>query len=396
MIERAHPLSLPALVLGLTLLGLTGAFWHWLLAPQPPFSTDFAPVDGVQPPPAAPSALPPVAAVGATARLGFVGDVMQHHNQRDDDFRASYAPLRERLSGFDLLVANLEFPVDPLRPVGPERNSVRFNGSPAHLEALAGAGFDLLGIANNHAWDQGTEGLARTIAEIEARGMTALGRPVPLVREAAGIRVGLQAFTIAPNAYPEAGARGEIETAWPPRDLPLIELNFHDWRGAWRDEGVAAFREQAAAARAAGAEFLVAFVHWGKEWHRAPSDDQRLAARDMIAAGFDLVVGAHPHVLQGTELVDGRLVAYSLGNMISDFVPLEARTGALLSVTLARTADGAVRIADFEFAPLLVHRNGHRVFAIDEPRDAEERAAAALARRRLGPGVRTPSTAPAG
>lgn len=401
MTERGHPAeALLVLPLALATLALAGVFWHWLLAPQPPFSTDIVLTEGPAPPPAAPRGLAPVSPVGATATVGFVGDIMQHFNQMHGDFRASYAPVRERLRRLDLLVGNLEFPVDPKRRAGPERGSARFNGEPAHLAALSEAGFDLLGLANNHAWDQGGDGLARTIEQVEKHGMAVLGaappggRPTPLLRTVNGIRIGFQAFTIAPNGYPLGPLDSAEAMAWPPRDLPLIELNFADWQGPWREEGRAAFRREAETARQAGAEFLVAFVHWGREWALSPTPDQRLAARDMVEAGFDLVVGSHSHTPQGSELVSGRLVAYSLGNFVSDFVPLETRTGLLLAATVARGGDGRVSLADFVFTPLLVNRAGHRVTAVDSPATDEERAAEALAARLLGPGVRRSVPAP--
>lgn len=375
-----------AFALGLALLAGNAAFWAWLLLPRPPASTDIVLVDGPQPPPADPALLPQATA-GATATIGFVGDIMQHHNQRNDAFATSYANMVERLRGFDLLVGNLEFPVDSEQPVGPARSSVRFNGSPAHLDALAGAGFGLLSLANNHAFDQGLDGLHRTIAAVESRGMAVVGgarrldEVRPAVRDVQGIRVGVQGFTYTVNGYPAGTSTLNDDMVWPPRDFPVLSVNFADWRGPWRAQGQAVFQAQADAARRGGAEFLVAVVHWGDEWHLAPSEDQRRAARDLIDAGFDLVVGSHPHVLSGSELIGGRLVAYSLGNFISDFVPLETRTGAILSATLGRTPEG-VRLVDFAFVPTVVDRaEGHRIREADGD-------AAAHARRLLGPGVR--------
>jgi poly-gamma-glutamate capsule biosynthesis protein CapA/YwtB (metallophosphatase superfamily) len=114
-------------------------------------------------------------------------------------------------------------------------------------------------------------------------------------------------------------------------------------------------------ARASGAELVIASVHWGAEYWRVPHPAQVDSARRIVAAGVDLLIGHHPHVLQPIErrrTADGRdtLIAYSLGNLLSnqghDFVPGarerdgDTRDVAILRVTLTRADDGALRIAD--------------------------------------------------
>ncbi len=348
---------------------------------------------------ASPADLPAREATPPTVRLAFAGDIMQHAGQAGDDFDASYAQIADFLRGFDLLIGNLEFPVDPEQPVGPPNRSVRFNGSPQHLDALAGAGFDLLSTANNHSFDAGWQGFLSTIDELERRGLQPIGTAPTLdelqavLRDVGGITVAIQAYSFQLNEYPTPD--GEVDR--PPRELPLYELNFMEWADEYRDEGLALFREHATAARADGADFVIAFVHWGEEWHFQPTADQRRAARDMIDAGFDLIVGTHSHVLNGAEIYDGRLIAYSLGNFISDFGPLETRTGAVLAVDLAKLDSGEVAVVDFRYHPVLVAGENHAVALVREgdPGDAGE--AWALAQRVVGEAIaggrRTPSGA---
>lgn len=361
--------SLAVLASALILVGAVSMLWHSLLAAlSVPKSTPIMLENPPGPPAAEPAAL--VAAAGhagpdRVARLGFVGDIMQHHRQAGDDFHASYEAVAPLIAGFDLALGNLEFPVDPEAPIGPPVGSVRFNGAPAHLDALAAAGFDALSIANNHSYDQGPDGLEATRRALIARGLTPVGAAppgvavTPSVLEMSGLRLAMQAYTFAPNGYPVPD--DPAVTDWPPRDLPLVELHFADWQGAFRAEGLARFAADIAAADRVGADFRIAMVHWGVEWRLRPTADQRRAAHDMIDAGFDLVVGGHAHVLNPPEVYRGRLIAYSLGNFISDFVPLETRTGAVLEVVLARDADGAARAVDFCFHPVLTVREGHRV-----------------------------------
>jgi poly-gamma-glutamate synthesis protein (capsule biosynthesis protein) len=375
---------------GLAVAAVVVALWAYLGAPKAPYSTPIVFVDEPGPPPAAPGDLPaPANPDGPRLRLGFVGDVMQHGAQADDDFRASYAPIAPLIQGFDLAVGNLEFPVHQGLPVGPGPSSVRFNGSPEHLDALAEAGFDLLSMANNHAYDRGLEGLGATLDELERRNLTPLGAARsleglgPVVRDVGAVRLAFQAYTFAPNAYAdEAGERD-----WPPRTLPLFELHFPEWRDEFRAEGLALFREHVAEARAGGADLVVAFLHWGAEWHFQPTGDQRLAAHDMIDAGFDLVVGSHSHVLNGPEVYRGRLIAYSLGNFISDFRPLEARTGAVLEVEVASLGPQGAVVVDFAFYPVLGEGPGHVVAPVGPGSEGEGAKAWALAKRILGEGA---------
>ncbi len=86
-----------------------------------PLSTDIVFVDRDSAVPlAVPEDLPSAGrAGGPVVRIGFVGDIMQHLAQATDDFAASYARVAPLIEGFDLAVGNLEFPVDPSRPVGP-------------------------------------------------------------------------------------------------------------------------------------------------------------------------------------------------------------------------------------------------------------------------------------
>jgi poly-gamma-glutamate synthesis protein (capsule biosynthesis protein) len=91
------------------------------------------------------------------------------------------------------------------------------------------------------------------------------------------------------------------------------------------------------AARAAGADLVIPFMHWGWEREPDPSERQRQLARTMIDAGADVVVGGHPHVTQGAEYYRGKLIVYSLGNFVFDGFELPAaKRGWLLRLTLNR------------------------------------------------------------
>ena len=109
-----------------------------------------------------------------------------------------------------------------------------------------------------------------------------------------------------------------------------------DWPGvAWSEDSQVIADIQAA--RLAGADLVIPFMHWGWERESQPSARQRQLARKMIDAGADVVVGGHPHLTQGAEYFRGKLIVYSLGNFVFDsFTTTETRRGWLLRLTLDR------------------------------------------------------------
>jgi poly-gamma-glutamate synthesis protein (capsule biosynthesis protein) len=387
---RASRRGLAEAALGACLLAGVAGIWRVLVFPPEPASTPIRLVDGRGFRPASVLELPPPARdTAASVRLLFAGDIMQHRRQAGDDFAASYAEIAPLVRRADLAVANLEFPVDTLRPVGPPPGSTTFNGSPRHIDALAAAGFDLLQTANNHAYDQGAEGVANTWRLLRNRGVEPVGTaptraeldsaPV-IVRTVRGMRVGFVAYSIPPNRYPDS--RGRL--AWPPRDMPLFTLAFGEWDDEYRKAGLALFPRHVATARRIGAEFVVALVHWGEEWQTQPSEDQRRAARDLVDAGFDLVVGGHSHVLNPAEVYHGRLIAYSLGDLVADFHPYQTRTGALLEVEIVRGRRGPPRVTSFTWYPTIADRSGHRIRFARGGSTPEMTRALEFARSRLG------------
>ena len=89
------------------------------------------------------------------------------------------------------------------------------------------------------------------------------------------------------------------------------------------------------AAKAAGADLVIPFTHWGWEKETKPTERQKAFARQMIDEGAALIVGGHPHVTQGAEIYKGKPIIYSLGNFVFDgFDYPEAERGWLLRLEL--------------------------------------------------------------
>lgn len=320
-------------------------------------------------------------------RLGFAGDIMQHRQQRKDLFATSYSKIAPLIQSFDLAVANLEFPISPYREVGPPPRSVRFNGSESHVKALGKAGFDLLSTANNHAFDQGLEGIHSTRAIIAKYDIGAFGTAEahhllqqPYLIDVKGIRLAFFGYTYGLNKHSDEYGNLII----PGRDTPVSVLHFQDWSDEYRAVGKEILRRDVGLAKKQGGEFLIAFAHWGEEWDFRATEDQQLAAQDMIDSGFDLVIGSHSHVLGSVAIYKGKLIVYSLGTLLSAFRPLAPRVSALLEVDVRRIENDKVRVSDFRFYPTCVELNSRLIRRIHESDSAEHGQAWKLAANILG------------
>ena len=257
---------------------------------------------------------------GDPIRLIFVGDIMLDDGpgrlvSRGGDPLAAFAAV---LIDADYRIGNLECPIATAgKPL--DNKLFSFRADPRVLRVLVGR-FDALGVANNHSGDYGQAAFLETLGHLADHGVAAVGggRTLaeahrPLWIEGRGLRIAVLAYNeFKPRSF-EAGA---------------------EWPGiAWSEDAqvVADIR----AARAAGADLVIPFMHWGWERERQPSERQRQLARTMIDAGADLVVGGHPHVTQGTEYYQGKLIVYSLGNFVFDgFDYPAAKNGWLLRLTV--------------------------------------------------------------
>lgn len=295
-----------------------------------------------------------------TLLLAVVGDLMCHGSQLTAartadgyDFRPAFAAVRDVLTSADVAIGNLETVT-----AGAE---ARFTGYPAfntpveYLDALTDAGFDLLTTANNHALDRGFAGVERTIAAIEARGLRHVGTArsesesrQPVILEVNGFRLGVLAYSFSTNGIPLPAGK--------PFAVRLIDT--------------LAMARDIDATRAAGAEALAVFLHWGMEYERQPNAGQRRLAQFLARHQVDLVLGSHPHVLQpGERLGDpGRrtFTIYSLGNFVSGQRQAHTRSGVILQIPLIREPDsGRLRVGDVRFIPTYVSiENGFRVVPV--------------------------------
>lgn len=265
-----------------------------------------------------------------TLSLIFAGDVML-----DDgpgrvvaDGRDPLAAVAPILADADYRIANLECPVATTGT--PLDNKIySFRAHPRVLSVLQGR-FDAVSLANNHSGDFGPAAFTETMAHLDAAGIRRFGggrnlveAHAPLWIERKGLRIAVLGYNeFKPRVF-EAGAR-HPGIAWSEDSHVIADIR---------------------AARKAGADLVIPFMHWGWEREPEPSARQRALARRMIDAGAAAVVGGHPHVTQGAELYRGKPIIYSLGNFVFDgFDDVPAgRVGWLLRLELDRRGVAAWR-----------------------------------------------------
>jgi len=254
-----------------------------------------------------------------TVTLVFVGDVMLDDGPgetlaKGEDPLAHVAPL---LADADLVVANLECPVATVGVEVPKPWA--FRAHPRALEVVK-RHLGAVSLANNHSGDFGDAALVETLQLLDRAGVPRVGAGRDLVEAHMPALIGLHGVNVALVACNEFKPRAfEAEASSP--------------GVAWCDEQQLLY--DLAVARAAGADLVIPFLHWGWEGESRPSERQRELAHRLIDAGADAVIGGHPHIVQAPELYRGRLILYSLGNFVFDGFDTEAgRTGWVLRLTL--------------------------------------------------------------
>ena len=155
-----------------------------------------------------------------------------------------------------------------------------FKGEPGYTDILTSASVEVANLANNHTQDYGDQGFSDTKAALDTAHIAHFGFEDTLIMEINGVKVG---FT------------GQFTVYEGPEHLELLQKNIQTLKSQ-------------------GAQLIIANFHWGLEKDTTPEADQIELAHAAIDAGAHLVIGHHPHVLQGVEVYKGRYICYSLGN----------------------------------------------------------------------------------
>lgn len=297
------------------------------------------------------------------ATLIAVGDIMVHSSQYmaaysvtestysfDDNF-TEVAPI---LKEGDWVIGNLETTF-----AGPE---VGFSGYPQFntpdelADALKNAGFNILGTANNHSFDRRERGVLRTLEQLKARDLVAVGtnasmeqsREIQIVTKN-NIDMALLAYTYGTNGIPL------------PQDKPYLVNLIDEER----------MKEDIERARKLEADVVTVMLHYGDEYARHPSEYQKELARKLISWGADIILGSHTHQVQPYEMIETQdsngnlrqgVVIYSLGNFISNQgpehdLPVYTDVGVIFKVELIKHhPEERLEFGKIETIPTWVHK----------------------------------------
>ncbi|WP_019120729.1 CapA family protein [Brevibacillus massiliensis] len=288
--------------------------------------------------------------------LMAVGDIMVHDEQlqaawdeqrKSYDFTPSFAKVIPFFQEADILIGNLETTM-----AGKERRYTgypEFNSPETLAETLKQVGFTAVTTANNHSLDRREAGVLHTLDVLDQVGLPHTGtfrnaeqRNEPLILEKNGIRIGVLAYTYGTNGIPL------------PEGKPYL-VNLYD---------PALLEGDVARARELGADVVAVALHFGVEYQRMPNPIQREWVDQCFAAGVDIVLGSHPHVVQpyewrtvtGADGAERKVFAiYSLGNFISAQRGDYKDAGVILQLVLHKGTDGRTAVEEAKVIPTYVH-----------------------------------------
>jgi poly-gamma-glutamate synthesis protein (capsule biosynthesis protein) len=274
----------------------------------------------------------------------FLGDIMQHMPQVEAAWNDSleeyiydscFQYISPILNEYDLTIANLETTLAGK----PYSGYPAFSSPDGLVKGLLIAGVDIVGTANNHCCDRGLTGILRTITTLDSLGLNHMGtyssveefqKKTPLLTSMNGITLAFLNYTYGTNGIPVP--EGTV--------VNLIDKS--------------RIADDLIKARNAHPDKIIVFVHWGNEYERTPNAYQEDIARFLFDNGADIVIGSHPHVIQTMEwhkpdsLGKERLIAWSLGNCVSNQRNRYTDGGAMIGITLRKEGRNC-RIVDANY-----------------------------------------------
>ena len=272
--------------------------------------------------------------------FAFTGDLMCHGSQYQAVFEGNdtynFIPVFEGvkpfLSAADIMVGNLETVL--AGETKSYKSYPQFNTPNAYADALKEAGFDIIITVNNHTYDQGKEGVLRTLDELDKRN-----------------------FTGVLGSYRTKEAQDEIKV-FEKNDIKYSILAYTQFSNiTLRDSESYLFElidtakvgQDIQKARKQGAEIVLIHYHWGAEYLPEPNAYQRMITEKTIELGADVIIGGHPHVLQplkkyksqGNATLDSGIVAYSMGNFYSGQRKRYRHNGAIVWLEIEKVTKKA-------------------------------------------------------
>ena len=273
----------------------------------------------VNKPPSQPTPIPLAETTEAVrpVRIALVGDIMLDRYIRQVGTVRGFGYIFEKIAPLlaesNFVIGNLEGPVTKQSSLSVatnvgDKNNYIFTFPPKALTALYESNIRIVSIGNNHILDFGTEGLRETRTFLDEYDIDYFGDPndskrAVLLKEVSGKKIGMVSYN-----------------QFVPQDREQLLKSIESL--------------------ATDADLVIVYAHWGDEYAKEPTKTQISLGQSFINAGADLVIGSHPHVIQSKERYKGKMIYYSLGNLIFDqYFNEEVRCGAIVTVTLPSNGD---------------------------------------------------------
>ena len=277
--------------------------------------------------------------------LTFIGDIMGHTSQinaaydsktKTYDYNPVFEKMPDAVRNSDFAIGNLEVTLAGK----PYTGYPQFSSPDELAVACKNNGIDVLVTANNHSCDKGKKGVLRTIKVLDSLDIKHTGTFTDssdreknnlLVLEKNNIKVGILNYTFSTNQIPTPK----------PTFVNRIDksLMLADIEKSKKDS----------------LDKLIVFIHWGNEYKNHPGQSQTRIAKFLFDNGVDIIIGAHPHVLQKIEFKEDKFIAYSLGNFVSAQRTSGRDGGAIVELTISKKDEKAY-ISNYGYHLTWVHK----------------------------------------
>lgn len=230
-------------------------------------------------------------------------------------------------SQLDLVLGNLEGPITDSNYVN-NGTAMIFNFKPSVVEQLKNAGFTTLSMANNHTLDMGKTGPQQTHDYLAAAGLDAFGHPDTPDGTYSFLTYEIDGFKIGFLGLNDAVIKLDVPAA-------LEKIKALDGQ----------------------VDVLILAVHWGFEYEATARESVVAKAHQFVDAGVDFIWGHHPHVIQNSELYNGKWIYYSLGNFVFDqYWSAETQEGLVLGLKIAKSPEGNLTLTPVEIFVDLINQ----------------------------------------
>lgn len=316
---------------------------------------------------------PPVATIAFVGDISVSADQVAAATKADGtyDFSMPLSDVKDQMDEVAYAVGDFETNMVAGLAYGGEP----YYNAPVELAgSLRGLGFRLMSTANTYALNNGIEGLISTKSYLTEAGLRSVGTYMSqeernenggaYIRNIHKIRFGFLSYT-----------KGTDSVTMPEGCEYALNTLYADYADYWTDLNSEQIQQDVQAARDAGAEVIIALVHWGSEYGRTLREPQKQAAELLLSCGVDVIIGTHSHLVgemgfQEVELASGTkncFVAYGLGDFYTDPAQESGQQSVILKLEFSREDDGSVAITKAEYVPIYMHiteENGRRQFMV--------------------------------